>query len=68
MSSRHLVDPQLAAGIDAMLPYHRTSAQTLGEMRALVENAARTQVEVADASGVEVSEQYLPAVDGSSPS
>jgi acetyl esterase/lipase len=66
LSSRHLVDPQLAAGIDAMPPYHRTSAQTLGEMRALVENAARTQVEVADASGVEVSEQYLPAVDGSS--
>jgi acetyl esterase/lipase len=49
-----------------MPPYHRTCAQTLGEMRALVEAAARTQVEAEDAFGVDVSEQYVSPIDGSS--
>jgi len=64
MSSRHLVDPELAPLLDLLPDYHGISAETLPALRAQIEELARQQIDITDMSGVEMSEHIATPDSG----
>lgn len=64
MSSRHLVDAEIAAALDVLPPFASVGPDTLAELRAMVDAAARLQLETADTTGVTVSERFAPGPEG----
>ena len=53
MSSRHLVDPELLALLEALPPFHEIGHENLAELRAQIEAITELQLTGTDASGVE---------------
>jgi triacylglycerol lipase len=58
--SRHLLDPELAAGLESLPPFEEISLETLPKMRAMMAELARTQIADIPQDGVSFSECQLP--------
>lgn len=66
MSSRHLVDPELAPLLELLPDYHGISIATLPALRVQIEELSKQQIELTDMSGVEMSE-HIAAPDNGPP-
>lgn len=64
MASHHLIDPELAAGLEAFPPFDQLTQETLPPMRAALKEMARVQIEENPPQGVEFAEQTIPGPEG----
>ena len=60
LSSRHLVDAQLADGLVRFPPFHRMSAATLLDLRAQIRDLAHAVVRSTPSDGVDILEKLIP--------
>ena len=64
MSTRHLVDPELASLLGLLPDYHGISAETLPALRAQIEDLATQQIESTDLTHIEMSEHIAVSDNG----
>jgi len=64
MSSRHLLDPELAADLDKLPAFDSIGPETLVQMREALKSLAKQQIDLVDMTGVEMSERLIPGPKG----
>ena len=64
MTSRHLIDPELAAGLAGFPPFEELTADTLPQMREMMSGLARVQIEETPQDGVSFTEEFVPGSAG----
>src|SRR5262245_26984106 len=64
MSSRHLLDPELAEGLEKLPPFSKIGPETLHEMRANLRELGKQQLELVDMTGVTMTERMIPGPKG----
>jgi acetyl esterase/lipase len=64
MSSRHLIDPELAEGLEKLPPFASIGPDTLPAMRENMRALAKLQIETTDSTGVTMSERSIPGPKG----
>jgi triacylglycerol lipase len=64
MTSRHLLDPELAIGLEAFPPFAALSAETLPQMRAMIADMTAAQIAQIPRNGVVYEERRIPGPKG----
>lgn len=64
MSSRHLLDPQLAAGLAKLPPFSDLSERTLAELRDMMRTTSRSLIETTPTGDVDVTTRSAPGFRG----
>ena len=64
MSSRHLLDPELVAGLEALPVFPEFTPETLPQIRALMQEFAKLQLELPPVDGIAISEERVPGPAG----
>jgi acetyl esterase/lipase len=64
MSSRHLLDPELVAGLEALPVFPEFTAESLPQIRALMQEFAKLQLELPPVDGIAISEERIPGPPG----
>jgi acetyl esterase/lipase len=64
MSSRHLLDPELVAGLEVLPVFPEFTAETLPQIRALMQEFAKLQLELPPVEGIAISEERVPGPAG----
>jgi len=67
MSSRYLLDPELVAGLEAMPVFPQFTAESLPQIRALMQEFAKLQFEQTSVEGIAISEERVPGPTGAPP-
>ncbi len=67
MSSRYLLDPELALGLEALPVFPGFTAETLPQIRALMQEFAKLQLELPPVDGIAISEERVPGPAGAPP-
>ena len=67
MSSRYLLDRELVAGLEALPVFPEFTAETLPQIRALMQEFAKLQLELPPVDGIAISEERVPGPAGAPP-
>jgi acetyl esterase/lipase len=64
MSSRHLLDPELLAGLELLPVFPEFTAESLPQIRALMQEFAKLQLELPPTEGIAITEEHVPGPAG----
>ena len=67
MSSRTLLDPELVAGLEAMPAFPAFTPESLPQIRALMQEFAKLQLEQTPVEGIAISAEHVPGPAGAPP-